>query len=161
METDITSVVIGIAALACFFVPIFYLEVYKKRTTKKFEKKFNDLALKSNMALSKHNTWHNSYAIGLDYKKGRILYLNSKNGQDVIHQIDLSEVVKCRIFRENDFNLTTNTGIVFAYRNASKPELKLEFYLSENGYTLGDEIILAEKWAGLINPRLRTAKKRS
>lgn len=144
--------------MACFFVPIFYLEVYKKRASKKFEKKFSDLALTHNITLSKFNSWRNLYAIGIDYKKGYLLYLNNENDQGDIRLIKLSEVSRCRIFKKEniiksqkpDFKVITNLGIVISYLNSSKPELKLEFYRDENGNTLGDEINMAEKWAGLI-----------
>lgn len=163
MDIDLSSIIIIIIALAFFFVPIIYFEYFKKRTTKKFTAYFNEAAQKNRVTLSQFDVWRDSYAIGIDIGANHILYLKQKNGQDETLLIDLPEVKKCRISKEDERiktpngeqRITTQIDLLIEFHRPEKSNLTIAFFKGNNGDSLKDEVILADKWSKLINSKLK------
>jgi len=97
METDLTSVVIGIAALAAFIVPILYLDYYKKWASKQLEKKFLDIARQHNATIAQSDSWRGRYVIGVDKNAGILVYLKKMRGEEDKHVvIGLSGIINAQ-----------------------------------------------------------------
>lgn len=162
MDIDLISIIIAIVALSFFFVPVLYFEYYKKRATKKFNAYFNEIAQKNSLNLSQFDVWRDQYAIGIDTRAKKILYLKHKKGQDKTLVLDLSELKRCRISKENDRiktpngdrRLTTRVDLQYEFLNPKKSEITVEFYKGENGDSVRGEVSLAEKWSKISNSKL-------
>ncbi|MEX2574950.1 MAG: hypothetical protein WD317_11660 [Balneolaceae bacterium] len=162
MDIDLTSIIISIVALSFFFVPIFYYEVYKKRAAKKLESYFNDLARENKIGLTQYEVWRDSYAIGIDRDSNHVFYLKKNNAQDKTDLVDLSEIKKCRVSRienkiktDNGYTkITSRVDLELTHYNPKFSDIKIEFFREEGGNTLRNEVLLAEKWSGVINSRL-------
>jgi hypothetical protein len=162
MEIDLSSIIIGIIALSFFFVPIIYFEYYKKRATKKFTAHFNQVAQKNSLDLSEYDVWRDQYGIGIDTGAKTILYHKQKNGQENTVLLELSELKRCRISKEDDRiktpggdrRITTRIDLQIEFFSPEKTGVSVEFYNGENGESVRDEVILAEKWSKMINSRL-------
>lgn len=162
MEIDLSSIIIGIIALSFFFVPIIYFEYYKKRATKKFAAHFNQVAQKNSLELSQYEVWRDQYGIGIDTAAKTILYHKLKNGKENTVLLDLSELKRCRISKEDDRiktpdgdrRITTRVDLQIEFLSPEKTGVSVEFYKGENGDSVRDEVILAEKWSKMINSRL-------
>jgi hypothetical protein len=162
MEIDLSSIIIGIIALSFFFVPVIYFEYYKKRGTKKFTAHFNQVAQKNSLDLAQYDVWRDQYGIGIDIGAKKIMYLKQKNGQDDTVILNLPELKRCRISKEDnriktpsgDRRITTRVDLHIEFLSPEKTDVSVEFYKGENGDSVRDEVILAEKWSKMINSRL-------
>jgi hypothetical protein len=162
MEIDLSSIIIGIIALSFFFVPVIYFEYYKKRGTKKFTSHFNQVAQKNSLDLAQYDVWRDQYGIGIDIGAKKIMYLNQKNGQDDTVILNLPELKKCRISKEDhriktpggDRRITTRVALQIEFLSPEKKDISVEFYKGENGDSVRDEVNLAAKWSKMINSRL-------
>jgi hypothetical protein len=164
MDIDLSSIIIGIIALSFFIVPVIYFEYFKKHTTKKFTAYFNEIAQNNGVKLSQFDIWRDSYAIGIDSDAKQILYLKRKNGQDETQFVDLSEVNKCRVSKDDERiktpngeqRVTTQIDLQIEFKNPEKPHLTITFYNGKNGDSVRDEVTLADKWSRLINSKLKS-----
>lgn len=162
MDIDLSSVIISILALSSFFVPIYYSEVYKKRTSKTFEAYFMDQARQHNISLAQYDSWRDYYAIGMDENAGNVCYLKKKNGQNHFRMVALSGIKKCRVSKTDskvktpngEQKVTNRVELAFMYENSDKADEILEFYTDEYGDTLRNEVPLAGKWSSMINSKL-------
>jgi hypothetical protein len=162
MELDLFSLIIIFITLSFFFVPIIYFEFYKKRKSKKFTSYFNEVANKNNVSISHYDVWRDKYAIGIDSEVNQILYLNKKDGKDEIFLIDLSNVTKCRISKDNqviksqtgDQRVTTQIDLNLELKDTKNPILTLVFFKGNNGDSVIDEVALSDKWSKLINSKI-------
>lgn len=162
MEIDLYSVVIGVIALASFIVPIVYIEYYKNRDSRKLTEHFTKAAQEKSLRLSQFDVWHGRYAIGLDTRAKTVIYLYKRNGKEEVVLLDLTELKRCRISKEEDVSETgersrrapTRIDLRIGYLNPHKNDVTLEFYHRENGDTVRDELILAEKWSEIVRSKL-------
>jgi len=162
MEIDLFTIIIGVLALSIFFVPILYFEYYKKRKTKKFTAYFNQLMQNNSIDLFQYDMWRDQYGIGIDTITKKIIYTKQGNGQDNTEILDLSEIKKCRISKEDDKistpngdrRLTTQVDLHIEFLSPKKPAVFLEFYKGENQDSAREEVFLAEKWSKIINAKL-------
>lgn len=162
MEIDLSSIIIGIIALSFFFLPVFYFEYYKKRATKKFTVHFNQVAQKNSLDLAQYDVWRDQFGIGIDTEAKKIMYYKQKNGQENTVILDLSEIKKCRISKEDDRiktpdgdrRITTRVDLHIEFLSPEKTDVSVEFYKGESGDTVSEEVMFSEKWSKLINSRL-------
>tara|TARA_R100001143_G_scaffold63387_1_gene70089 strand:- start:26451 stop:26948 length:498 start_codon:yes stop_codon:yes gene_type:complete len=162
MEIDIPSLIILTVVLSFFFVPIIYFECFKKRATKKITTYFNQVAQNNNLVLSQFEVWRDQYGIGIDTGAKKIMYLNQANGQNNTVILDLSEINKCRISKEDEQiktpdgvrNITSWVALRIEFLSLKKTGILLEFYKGKNGDSVRDEFKLAEKWSKIINSKL-------
>jgi hypothetical protein len=163
MDIDLATIIIVTIALALFILPITYYEIFVKRKTKKFTAYFHELASTNSIKLSQFDVWRDSYAIGIDNETKHLFYLKQKNGQDDYMLIDLSKVKRCRISIKDD-RLKTPDGIQnvivqvelhIEFHSTEKPNLTVSFFTKKDGYSVSEEVSLAEKWSRTINNKLK------
>jgi len=162
MDIDLPSIMILAVVLAFFIVPIIYFEYIKKWGTKKFTAHFNQVAQKNSLDLAQYDVWRDQYGIGIDTDAKKIMYLKQKNGQDNTVILNLSELKKCRISKEDDRiktpngdrRITTRIDLQIEFLFPKNKDISIEFYKGENGDSVRDEVFLAEKWSKMINSRL-------
>lgn len=153
---DITTIIVVSLALAAFFIPVLYYEIFKKGAARKFENEFLELGKKEGLSLADHDIWRNRYAIGVDRKKRKLLYLNRKGDGNETLTVDLARVANSRLSREENRN-----GAPSGYRieiHLSSPEFeggsrRIEFFDSEGKKTELNESVLADKWLRIIRER--------
>lgn len=84
------------------------------------------------------------------------------NSQDNIVILDIPEIKKCRISKEDeqiqtpdgDRRITSRVALQIEFLTLKKTGISLEFYKGKNGDTVRDEVSLAEKWSKVINSKL-------
>ena len=155
---DLGSVIFGIISLACFIVPIIYLQGKKNKEKKEFLKYFMKLAEQQQLIITEHDFWNHSYAIGIDTQKNKLFYLKKQEGKDQQVLIDLREVERCTIHNSNrtvnNNKIIDSIDLCFTFRN-KKPQKTLSFYNREESLSVNEEHQFSEKWNTLINSRLK------
>ena len=156
---DLGSAIFGLLAVACFVVPVIYLQMVKKNERKKFLKEFLQLAEQEQLKISAHDFWNHSCAIGIDTNKNKLLFLKKQEGNEQKVIIDLVEVEKCSLINisrnVNDNRVVDRLGLGFTFRNGKHPENSLDFYNKEENLSINDEHTLSEKWKATINEHLQ------
>ena len=157
-KMELGEAIFGLLALACFIVPVIYIQRRNKQEKKKFLKEFIHLAEQEKLIISAHDFWNHNYAIGLDANSHKLFYLKRKEGVDQQLVINLSEVEKCSLM---NLNRTVNDSLVidrlalkFSFRNSKLLEQVLEFYSKEETMAVNDEVQLSEKWRALITAHI-------
>ena len=162
METDPATLIIVLIASSTFLVPIFYFEYYKKRAAKKFTAGFKKISGKNSLNLSQYDVWGDRYGIGIDAAAKKLICHNRKNGQAVTVVHDLREVKKCRLVKEDaliktpdgDRKLPARIDLQLEFISPDKKPVTLEFYKRRDGDDVAGEMLLAEKWAKIINSKM-------
>ncbi len=156
---DLGSAIFGIFTLACFIVPVIYLQSKKSKEKKEVLKIFKALAQQQGLIISAHDFWNHCYAIGLDSEQNKLFYFKNQDGREQNVVIDLTEVEKCSVVNVNrmvnDNKIIDRLGLSFAFRNPKLPEKILEFYTKEEGMPVNDEFQLSEKWKAIVDARLQ------
>lgn len=93
--------VFGLAALACFIVPVIYLQRRNWLEKKKFLKEFLQLAGQQQLTISAHDFWNHTFAIGIGTTNDKLFFLKKQGDVDYKVLIDLSEVEKCTLLNIN------------------------------------------------------------
>lgn len=161
MDIDLTSIIIGIIALAFFFVPVIYYEYIKKRSTKKITAFFKEEALKRNIQLTQSDVWRDRYGIGVDSNTHKLIYFKKNKDQDEFLVIDLKEIKKCRISKEDkrvktekgNLSITTKVALLCEHVRSASMDITLELYKGDKDNSVRDEIALAEKWSKILNSK--------
>ncbi|MGF1670632.1 MAG: hypothetical protein ACFCU6_09300 [Balneolaceae bacterium] len=157
METDLTSILIGLAALATFFVPIGLHELSQKQKISKARKSLLALAEKIGIHLNEIEVLRNGTAIGIDSQNKHLLYL--KKGTEII--LNINKVNSCKPYKnqKNELSEDGNSrtvqemGIHISFLNGQshKEEEKLIFFEGIEGNVAGDESIIIQRWINKIN----------
>lgn len=154
METGIS--IIGFSLLILVFLPFIISYWSQKSKNKKFFKHFQELSEKRNLIISQNEMWEKRYIIGIDTNSNKLLYIKKKKEQEEETLIDLSEIRNCKATKGVD---SDKVELVLTYFDTKIPQLALEFY---DGRELlspqSREMDLAEKWAGIVNSCLGSAK---
>lgn len=164
MKVDLPSLIIGIIALATFAVPIAWYQISEKMKGKKLHDDLYQYAQQEKLTLTSEEVWGDHYALGVDKKNRKLLYMKHTRDSDQKEIIDLSEVQKCKVsngtktVREasGKKSVITSINLLFHYRDSGKSASSLEVYDSANGRTLTYEISIANKLARAIRPLLTT-----
>lgn len=162
MDIDLTSIIISIVALSIFFVPIMYDQLSKKKNVKKIEKSLTNFAKQEDLQITQHDTWRDSYVIGIDEDSKKLLYINIEDGNENKALIDLSEVKKCwRSKKSRDLKIpkkrtkvTDQVLLLFDFKKQKQSKQKLVFFHRNRDHSLRDEISLADRWVKTVNANL-------
>ncbi|MDZ7719724.1 MAG: hypothetical protein U5K72_12980 [Balneolaceae bacterium] len=169
MKVDLPSLIIGILALATFFVPITWYQISEKIKEKRLNNELTQYAQKENLTLTNTEIWSDHYALGIDKKCKKLVYLNQSENKDQKKVVDLSKVQKCKVSNgtktvrsvSGNKRILTNIDLLFHYRESGKSATSLEVYNNNNGRTLSYEISIANKLARSIRPLLNSTSEHS
>ncbi|NMD01342.1 MAG: hypothetical protein GYA62_16695 [Bacteroidales bacterium] len=156
---DTVSIATSIAILISIVIIIafqYYLNLFKKNKkilllktfAKEYQGNISDYEL------------YNNLIIGIDRKNSFIFFINTRNNTQyainlsILSKLKINHVTR-KIDNKKTVELITDfVGLVAIPKNKEKPEVILEFYNSNYGIQLGNELIMAEKWEKIINNQL-------
>lgn len=158
MEIDITSVVIGIASLATFAVPIGYDQFKVKRAKRKAEQYFLTTASDIGFEHGPFEMVHNGATIGIGLNNEELLYVKNSSTYQLVELCDVtsfSTYKSERVLTDND-GLKQNfkeMGIKLSTRHSG--DIKLPVFEGRDGTQHGDESLIIERWLSKINKSVR------
>jgi hypothetical protein len=153
MQIDISSVIIGLASLATFAVPIGYDQYKVKRAKSRAKKQFLDTSANVGFQYDSYDILGNSAVIGIGKNSEELLYV--KNDTD--HRlIELRNLTSCRSYETQD-KIVADDG---SHRNmkevgirltvSENGKIKLPVFEGRDGTQRGNESIVVEKWISRI-----------
>lgn len=159
---DLTILLIGIASVAVFIVPIYFLQRSNKREDINKQKKFVKLAEQNGVMVSKFDLW-NENGIGLDESKKKLFVTNTLNEKSVSTTIDLVDYSMCKLVNDSRTVKTKHNKTTVVERitlnlkpaNSNQLDTTIVFYDKNANPQLNNEFMLAEGWEKLLNETLR------
>lgn len=152
METDLTSVIIGLTSLAIFMAPIFIYQVSLKKTEKKLLRALKKFAVSRNIFLDEKELFRSGYAIGIDATKKELVWIHDSPETPVrekglsLEQYDTCTVYKSNIRAANSGLKLWETGLSLKSNKGSVPTENIPLFSADEARLAGDETIRADKW---------------
>ena len=158
MEIDITSVVIGIASLATFAVPIGYDQFKVKRAKRKAEQQFLKTATDIGFEHGPFEMLQNDATIGIGLNNEELLYVKDSSTYKLV---ELCDVTSCSTFKSESV-LTDNDGLKQSFKEMGiklstrhSGNLKLPVFEGRDGTQHGNESLIIERLMSNINKAIR------
>lgn len=153
---DLQTTIIGLMSLALGLVPVLYLQGKSKKERKALFTSFTALTKGHDLTITMFDTWGPNYVIGLDQEKCKLFYCKMDDSEAKGEVIDLLNVRQCAVQSDSrDINgnkVFDRIELIITHLSSTKPSTtSLMFYLKEESLNLSDELVLAEKWKGIVN----------
>ena len=143
-------------------LPFLIWNLRQHSTARKFRRQFIELAGKEGVQMTKHDIWHKSYAIALDSKIKKLLYLKREKSDIIPRIINLDHVEGCRIAmtdildekKDGSNPESYKLDLILHYNNGSNSELALEFYNNAAFMPSPDDHSHIAKWHRIISEHI-------
>jgi hypothetical protein len=151
METDLTSVIIGLASLAIFMLPIGYYQLHEKKMTKDAKKQFLKRADDLGFQAGDFEVLRNGATIGIGKNLEELLYVN----RNQYHLVELTDVVNCSNYKNHMKDLGSENDVIqqvgIRIKLRKGLDVKLSVFEGKEGTMVGDEQIIVRRWIDRIN----------
>ncbi len=162
---SLSSAIMGAIAIVICVLPFIMLSNSKKKRENKFLESLSKMAAQNKGQIDKHEIV-GGFGIGIDKAKNFVYFHRLTQDKVVEQTVDLDEIQsskvinRSRTIRNKDGNqrVIDRLELSFIPTTKSKPEIKLEFFNSEETMRLHGELQSIEKWSNLINDRLKHMK---
>ena len=159
MNTSIT--IIGIIILALFLLPWVIISRSSKGTVKRLVKNLNSEASINELIISDCDSWGES-TIGIDEKKNKIIYVDESHGDKDVKIFSLKDVevfktipdLTNKKYQHNEYKKTNKVGLSFIFRERSRSDINITFYVAGFGGLSKKEEHIFEKWSEIIRKKL-------
>ncbi|MGW8123133.1 hypothetical protein ACV07N_10790 [Roseivirga echinicomitans] len=160
---ELSSTLVGLAALALFILPIVYLQGIQKRKEKKLLGEFLQLSQEKGLNLTYSEVWNYVYCMGLDTQTKQLIHFKKRGELPEIQVIDLKPFKQCTVNKLGRTVKTTDGAVkvieklqlVLTPSNShNKPET-IEFYNAEESNSITTELPLIAKWEKQISHALQ------
>ncbi len=156
---DTGTAVVAIIIILVGILPFILINRKRKKTDRRLLEILSESAKKKQCEITKHEIFNNS-AIGIDENANILFYTKQSPEEIVEHHIDLTGIKNCSTVKTNKmitdkdetYKALDKVALRFTSTDNSKPDTIIEFYnASVDGMTLSNEVIIAERWAKLLN----------
>jgi len=153
MEIDITSVVIGLASLATFAIPIGYDQLKGKRTESRAKQQFLSTSANIGFQHGQFDLLRNQAVIGIGKNNEELLYVKDSDNYSLV---ELRNITSCQQYKSqkkvpdggNSDQTMKEIGLRINHQNGN--EIKLPVFEGRDGTQRGDESIVVESWMSRI-----------
>ena len=150
---NITTTIIGLAILMLFIAPVILFMRNSKRKTGKLIDRIHAEALKSGLTIDESDSW-NETAIGIDDKNGKVICVDISHGEEDIRIISLKDLKSVRCTpdvsltnnKKTDYRKESRLSITFSFREASRSDYTITFFIAGFGSLSKKQEELFEKW---------------
>jgi len=151
METDLTSVIIGLALLAIFMLPIGYYQLQEKKKTKDDKKQFLKRAGDLGFQAGDFEILRSRASIGLGKNHEELLYVKGNQYQ----LIELADIVNCTNYKNHKKDLGSNDSVIqqvgIRIKLRKGLDARLPIFEGKEGTMIGDEQLVVQRWIDRIN----------
>jgi hypothetical protein len=152
----------GAIIIAICVVPIALLTRSGKKRKKQLLQTLHSLAEKRRGKISQNDFWADS-AIGLDEQANFLYFIRGGNGQDQIQEIDLANIRECKAVhssrtadkKHGNYKVVEQLELCLSPSEKGTPDISLEFYHHGTDLQINWDVQLLDKWAGVVNDRLK------
>lgn len=161
------TLIVGAIILALCILPFVLMIRSRKKKEKQLLLSLTGVANNQNFKISLHELFV-EFAIGLDEEANQLFFFRKTTENETAQHINLAEVKSCKVINtdhsisNNDENNKTidKLELQFSFLDKKNPDELLVFYNSDENTQLSGEIITIEKWAKILNDRLKLQQKK-
>lgn len=159
---NLGTAITGAIFIAIFMLPFIFMLQGRKKKEKQLLQSISTVANNQNCKISQHELCE-EFAIGLDETTNQLFFLKKTADQEIAQFVNLSEIKSCKVIKSErsvnskDANYKTinNLDLQFSFLNQKNPDVLFSFYNAEENMELNGEIQTIEKWANIVNDRLK------
>ena len=151
-----SATIIGLITFGLFLLPFLFISKSKKKKNEKFIDDLMDEAKKADVTIADKDLWNDSI-IGIDDKAETIIFIDESRSEKDVRVFNMNDVKSVRFFpdisKKNpnpDYKPESKLGITFFFKESSKSEVNLVFYMAGFGSLTKQERELFEKWTDRI-----------
>lgn len=159
---NLGTAITGAIFIAIFMLPFIFMLNGRKKKEKQLAKSILAIANNQNCKISQQDI-SEEFAIGLDESVNHLFFFKKTTDKEIAQHVKLADIKSCKVIKTG--NTTGNKDdqhksidkldLHFSFLNQKNPEISLTFYDSEENFGLNGEIQLIEKWANIVNGRLK------
>ncbi|KAA5549561.1 hypothetical protein [Adhaeribacter rhizoryzae] len=156
---DLGTTITGIVVILLCIIPIVLMRINNSKKEKNLLQGLLNLAESKNCQITRHDLWDNSL-IGIDDNKNKVFFIRKVKDAETTRQVVLAEIQKCQVIdtsrtvsnKDGNHKVTDQVALALTYHDKSKQATALEFFnVDHDSLMLKGELLLAEKWSGIIN----------
>jgi len=159
---NLGTAITGAIFIAIFMLPFIFMLNGRKKKEKQLAKSILAFANNHHCKISQQDICED-FAIGLDESSNHLFFFKKSTGIEIAQYVKLAEIKSCKVIKTG--NTTGNKDdqhksidkldLHFSFLNQKNPDISFVFYNSEENFGLNGEIQMIEKWANIVNGRLK------
>lgn len=159
---NLGTAITGAIFIAIFMLPFIFMLQGRKKKEKQLLQSILAVANKHSCKISQHELCE-EFAIGLDETANQLFFLKKTEDKEIAQFVNLSEIKSCKVIKSErsvnskdaNYKLINNLDLQFSFLNQKNPDVLFSFYNAEEDMELNGEIQTIEKWAKIVNDRLK------
>ena len=154
MKFDLSSLIITVIALLAFIIPVSIDQINKRKAAKTL-KELKSFALKEKLNIDKSEVFQQIYALSLDTKLKKLVYIKNDKNKFVEESYDLTQCSKCRLHihevedETSEFKYIAYLRVQFS--DSKSQYLDLEIYKMKKNLSYIEEETMAKRMVKSIN----------
>lgn len=159
---NLGTAITGGIFIAIFMLPFIFMLSGRKKKEKQLLQSMLTIANNHQCKISQQEI-SEEFAIGLDETKNQLFFFKKANGKEITQHVNLSEIKLCKVTKtgnvtgnkDDSYKSIDKLDLHFSFLDKKNRDISFSFYDSEENFGLNGEIQLIEKWAKIINGRLK------
>ena len=153
MEIDFASIIIGLASIAIFLVPVGYFQIKEKNNIKNAKRQFLETAQDLGFQAGEFDILKNRAVIGIDKNREELLYVN-KTGHNLIQLVDVEQPGQFKSSQtvaddSGTEQLVREIGLQLKMREGGR--IRLPVFEGRDGTQTGNEQLIIQDWVHKID----------
>lgn len=159
---DFTTLLIGLLVIAICAVPVVLLSNNNKKQGAKLLKRMQKEMSKHHGQLTRYDQC-GDFLIGMDEPIRKVYFLKELKYDVVFQTIDLNDMLQCKMVlvdrsigkKSSDTRVTERIELQFTPKDKGKSVVSLLLYEANENPVVGDELLIANKWAERVQYLLK------
>lgn len=161
-KMDSGTIIIGAIVIAICILPFILIGNSIKKRKKKLLYSLFGLAAQKNSKITQYDLGLD-LAIGLDENAGSLFFFRRIKDKEIVEHIDVKAIQNCKVLNtgrtirnsKENYQVTEKLELCITPKAKNRPDIFLEFYNSDENSQLDGELQLIEKWARIINDKVK------
>lgn len=156
------TIIVGAIILVSLILPFVLMIRSRKKKEKQLLLSLTTIANNHNYKISLYDLFV-EFAIGIDEKANQLFFFRKTKEKETAQHINLADVKTCKVIKTghsighsgDNNNTIDKLELKFSFLDKKNPDVFLVFYDSDENTHLSEEILTIEKWAKILNDRLK------
>lgn len=159
---NLGTAITGAILIAIFMLPFILMLNGRKKKEKQLVKSILAIANNHHCKISQQDI-SEEFAIGLDESTNHLFFIKKTTDKEIAQHVNLTEIKSCKVIKtgnttgnkDDQYRSIDRLDLQFSFFDKKNPEIFFTFYNSEENFGLNGEIQMIEKWANIVNERLK------
>ncbi len=159
---DSGTLIIGAIVIAICILPFILIGNSIKKRKNKLLHSLSGLAAQKESKITQYDLG-SDLVIGLDENTDFLFFFKRLKEKEISEQVYLKDMQNCRFIntsrtvrnKNESYQVTDKLELCISPKAKNRPDIILEFYNSDENLQLGGELQLAEKWAKIVNDKIK------